>query len=66
MEEIQEGQTLTNEQRLVYEFNDIYAMMELLQEEGLIDAIIDYDAVVKKKEKVKKYLEYSIKLGQVK
>ena len=48
-EEIQEGQDLTNAERIVYEFNDIVAVMELLQEEGIIDNVIDKEAISKKR-----------------
>lgn len=65
LNEIQEGQSLNNSERLIYEFNDILAMMEILKEEGLINNVIDREAIEKKKIKVKKYLDYSIKLGTV-
>jgi CRISPR/Cas system-associated endonuclease Cas3-HD len=66
LDEVQPEQELTNAQRLVYEFNDIVAVMELLQEQGLIDKVIDREAIDKKKLKVAKYLAYSIQLGTVK
>lgn len=66
LEEIQPEQELTNAQRIVYEFNDILAVMEILQEEGVFDKVIDRDAIDKKKIKVAKYLNYSIEIGTVK
>lgn len=65
LEEIQPEQELTNAQRIVYEFNDILAVMEILQEEGVFDKVIDRDAIDKKKIKVAKYLAYSTKMGAV-
>ncbi len=65
MEEIQPEQTLSNAERIVYEFNDIYSVMELLLEAGMINRIIDREAIDLKKEKIKKYLEYSKSLGTV-
>jgi hypothetical protein len=63
--EVQEGQPLSNAQRIVYEFNDIVAMMDMLHDEGLVEDIIDQVAIAKKKAKVEKYMEYSLKLGTV-
>lgn len=57
---------MTNAQRIVYEFNDILAVMEILQEEGVFEKIIDREAIEKKKLKVAKYLKYSIETGAIK
>lgn len=65
LEEIQPEQELTNAQRIVYEFNDILAVMEILQEEGVFDKVIDREAIDKKKIKVAKYLAYSAQVGTV-
>lgn len=68
LQEIQPGQELTNAQRIVYEFNDILAMMEMLQSENAFNHHIngpvkDGDAIVKKKKKVEKFLELSKECG---
>lgn len=63
IKEVQKGQDLDNSQRLTYEFNDIVAMMEMLQEEGHLDVVIDREAIGKKKEKVEKYLLLSQEQG---
>jgi hypothetical protein len=65
IDEIQKNQELNNSERLIYEFNDIYAVMEMLLEEGVISTIIDRDAIEKKKQKILKYMEYSRSLGIV-
>lgn len=65
LDEVQIGQDLTNAQRLIYEFNDIYAIMLLLQKEGFIGDFIDNDAIERKMEKLKKYNAYSQSLGKV-
>lgn len=65
LEEVQSDQDLTNAQRIVYEFNDIVAVMEILQSEGVFEKVIDREAIEKKKQKVKKYLNYSITVGTV-
>lgn len=64
-EEIQPlpGNTQTNSERLVYEFNDIVAVMELLQEAGVVHNVIDRIAIDKKKEKVKDFILYSQTVG---
>lgn len=62
-EEIQPGQELNNAQRIVHEFNDILAVMEMLVKEGVFDKVIDREAIEKKKEKVEKYLHFSYSLG---
>ena len=65
LEEIQHGQNHTNAERLVYEFNDLFAVMEMLHDEGYISKIIDRDAIKKKKKKIEFFIEYSRKLGTV-
>lgn len=67
LQEIEPGQEFTNAERIVYEFNDLIAAMELLIEDGAISDIDIYNriAIVAKKEKVKKYLAYSIEQGTV-
>ena len=56
----------TNEQRVVYEFNDLTALMEMLKEAGEVKgALYDLDAIERKKTKVLDYLQYSAKLGRV-
>lgn len=63
--EVQPEQDLTNAQRIVYEFNDIVAVMEILQEEGVFEKVIDREAIEKKKIKVAKYLGYSKHIGAI-
>lgn len=53
----------TNAQRITIEFNDLFAIMELLKESNCIDEIVNDELINNKKEKVKKYFEYSKKLG---
>lgn len=61
----QNPEQLNNAERIVYEFSDIMAIMELLAEQGLISQIWDIEMVHLKKKKYVKYLEYSEKLGTV-
>jgi hypothetical protein len=54
---------MNNGQRMLWEFNHIIAAMEMLQEEGCVPYVIDRTTIEKKKEQVKKFLEYSKKSG---
>ena len=63
LEEVQPGQELSNADRLIYEFNDIVAMMEMLHDEGLIKDFHDPLAIIKKKSKVEKFLKLSKEHG---
>ena len=64
-EEIQDGQNLTNAERIKYEFNDIVAVMEILQEQEFFTSIVDRFAIERKKDKLRQYMEYSESLGVV-
>ena len=63
LDEVQEGQDLSNAERIVYEFNDLLATLGVLEDEGYLDNIIDLSAIDKKKLKIEKYLCYSKELG---
>lgn len=63
LDEVKPEQTLTNAEMIIYEFNDILAVMEMLKEEGFIPKVIDREAIDKKKAKVNKYLQYSKQVG---
>jgi hypothetical protein len=63
LDEVQPVQDMNNAQRIVYEFNDIVAVMEILQEDGVIEKVIDRESIEKKKAKIAKYLDYSAKMG---
>jgi ribosomal protein S8 len=65
LNEVQRGQDLTNAQRIVYEFNDIMAVMDILRQEGFIENVIDADAIQKKKDKLAEYMDYSQKCGVI-
>lgn len=65
LEEIQEGQSQTNTERLIHEFNDLVAVMEMLVENKSIPDFYDRDLINAKKAKVKKWMKYSKKIGQL-
>lgn len=66
LQEVQPEQPLTNAERVVYEFNDIVAIMDLLMVDNAISNVFDRVAIGLKKVKVEKYLEYSKELGTLK
>lgn len=61
--EIQAGQNDTNGERIIYEFNDLVAVMELLKGHGLITDFYDRQAVQAKKQKIAQWLNYSRECG---
>lgn len=64
LKEVQEGQSLTNEQRIIYEMNDLFAVFKMLEKDGSIEgqsAFEEEEAREKKIAKVEKYLTYSAK-----
>jgi len=63
LNEVQEGQELTNAERIVYEFNDILAIMIELKRLGIIKEYINEDMILLKRKKLDKYMDYSRKLG---
>lgn len=62
MDEIQAGQGLTNKERILQEFNDLVATMELLFD-APVDKIINKSEILRKQIKVSKYMKYSRILG---
>ncbi len=64
MSEIQSEQKLSNKDRILLEFNDLVAAMELLFDCKSTD-LIDERKLHAKKVKIEKYLQYSLGLGTV-
>ncbi len=65
LQEIEKGQPLTNAERIIQEFNDIAALMELMVDEGMLDRVVDVDYIAAKKAKVEEWIVYSQKMGTV-
>ena len=62
--EIQPGQDKDNIERLLDEFNDLYAMMMMLKNDNLIPwDFLSGDKMANKIQQVEKFLEYSRKCG---
>lgn len=65
LDEVQEGQEKTNEERIVEEFNDLLTVMKVLEENGTIRINPEHQLyyMVKKMAKIEKYLAYSKERG---
>lgn len=64
--EVQPGQLLDNAQRIMEEWHDFQASMELLMEEGLLprpDDAACAQAKQRKREKIERFLAYSLECG---
>lgn len=59
LEEVQPEQELTNAERIIYEFSDLYAVIDMLYREGLLPQVVDPRAIAAKKDKVEKMLQLS-------
>ena len=64
MSEVQPEQDLSNKDRILLEFNDLIAAMELLFDCKITD-LISEDKLNAKKKKIEKYLFYSLECGTV-
>jgi hypothetical protein len=56
-------QTGTNAQKISDEYNDLLAVIGMLNDEGFLNVTIDKDKIKKKQETVEKYLLYSKEHG---
>lgn len=61
--EVQPGQPLNNAERIVEEFSQLTAVMEMLYNEGLIPNIINQNEKKNKKDAVEKWLLHSKENG---
>lgn len=55
----------SNAARIRAELTDLLAIVDMLNEECLLSFLVHNDAIATKKEKVNKYYQYSIQLGEV-
>lgn len=66
LEEVQPGQLSTNAERIVREYNDLVAVIEMLNTELGLQYLLHSawrQAISEKKSKVEQFLEYSRKCG---
>lgn len=63
--EVQPGQELSNADRIMYEFYDLLAIMEMLEDDGIFPAIWQRNvaAIEAKKAKVERFLLHSAEVG---
>jgi hypothetical protein len=67
LEEVQEGQIFTNEERLINEYKDLRVSLGVLVDQGFIKSFsINNNDIKVREEKLYKYLEYSRSLGIIK
>jgi len=62
LDDMQVGQGLSNAERIVQEFRDLQAVMEMLEDEFIVEPCVwirDVQAIEEKKAKVEKYLRYA-------
>ncbi len=62
--EVQPGQPFTNAERIMVEFDDLYAVIVMCQDRGLIPGG-DMARISAKKTKVEKYMEYAKEQGTI-
>lgn len=65
LHEVQPGQELDNEQRIRYELNDLYAVIDLLYERQGIVLSRDNEQVIAKKAKVLHFMRYAQEIGEI-
>lgn len=65
LDEKQQGQDLSNQDRLIQEFNDLITVMEMLNDEYFFDRIYNDEQQIAKRKKIEKYFDYSVELGIV-
>lgn len=63
IDNIEEGQDLTNGQRIWAELNDLLAAAEMIADEYKLSSYSDERAIHRKKDKVEKFLKYSEEIG---
>ena len=65
LNEIEPGQDMTNAGRIVQEFYEAKAVVQMLQAEGVLvlDSGCEAIVIAKKKERVMRYMEYAEKCG---
>ena len=63
LDDIGEKQTATNVELINHELNDLFAIVEMLDNEEFLNLKWNDEAIEKKKDKVRKWMQYSIRNG---
>jgi NTP pyrophosphatase (non-canonical NTP hydrolase) len=61
--EVQPGQALSNADRIVEEIRDLFAVVEILDEAGVLVMRLDDEEIAAKKLKVEKFMRYAEEQG---
>lgn len=56
----------TNAEKINLEYNDLVAVFEMLNDEGILEVKLDPELIKRKKERVEKYLLYAKERGTLK
>lgn len=56
----------TNAEKINLEYNDLVAVLEMLNDEGILEVKLDRELIKRKKERVEKYLLYAKERGTLK
>jgi hypothetical protein len=61
------GQDLTNREKIINEFNDLFSVMNMLKDYGVFEdkELLTISAIEGKKNKVLKYMEYAESVGKL-
>ncbi|ARO88142.1 hypothetical protein EBAPG3_010350 [Nitrosospira lacus] len=63
MGEIEPGQDLTNAQRIAQEFHDVLAIVEMLEERGILKRSTSFREIEEKKTRVQWWMDHAIRNG---
>lgn len=63
LKEIQPGQLFTNAERICEEICDLYAVVEMLEDSGALQGVVDIDRIQAKKARVKEFMKYAETCG---
>ncbi len=63
LDDVEKSQDATNIDLINFELNDLFAVVEMLNEEDHIDLKLERHYIEHKKEKVRKWMQYSIDRG---
>ena len=67
LDDAEPGKPETNREKIASEFNDLFAVMLMLKEEGIFEdkQLLTLEAIKKKKARVERYLLYSQEVGRL-
>lgn len=63
LSEVQPGQEHSNAERIIFEYHDLMAVVEMLQDSGALPKYYSVSKIMAKTAKVEHYLKFSAKCG---